>query len=101
MAAVRMRLRAVAGREWLSTAVLLALVVLASTVVLTGAAGARRTADSYDRFLAQSRSSDVYLFPGSATARQVRAIAGLPQVADMGTAQTFDGQLADGTFFTS
>lgn len=49
-------------RRWRSVAVLTLLVGLATGVVLTVTAGARRTASSLDRFAEQSRTSDVFVF---------------------------------------
>ena len=75
-----------AGHElrarWLGWVVLALLVGLAGGVVLTAAAGARRTDSAYPRFLAVSRASDVLIGPaGHGTRGYDDALAGLPGVA--------------------
>ncbi len=59
-----------AGHElrarWLSWAVLALIVGLAGGVVLTAAAGARRTDSAYPRFLTAYRASDALVGPAAA-----------------------------------
>ena len=75
-----------AGHElrarWLGWVVLALLVGLAGGVVLTAAAGARRTDSAYPRFLAVSKASDVLIGPASnGTGGYDDALARLPGVA--------------------
>ena len=61
MRAARYLAQADLRRRWRSVVVLTLLVGIAAGVVLTAVAGARRTASSFDRFVAQSRTSDVFI----------------------------------------
>jgi FtsX-like permease family/MacB-like periplasmic core domain len=75
-----------AGHElrarWLGWVALALLVGLAGGVVLTAAAGARRTDSAYPRFLAVSKASDVLIGPASnGTGGYDDALARLPGVA--------------------
>ena len=71
-------------RSWLALALLLGVM---SGVVLAAAAGARRTDTAYPRLLAWSRASDLQVVPyGSGVPAYYRALARLPQVAAMSTA---------------
>lgn len=68
--------------RWLGWAVLALLVGLAGGAVLTAAAGARRTASAYPRFLQVYRGSDVLFSPaGSGLGGYDDALAKLPGVA--------------------
>ena len=98
MGAVWMCARNDLRRRWASGVVLTLLVGFASAVVLTGVAGARRTSSSYARFVAESRASDVYLFPGRPTAARLRAFSRAPFVAALAPAFTFQVQFEDGGF---
>ena len=85
MRAVRARLRADLFARWWSWAALALVIGLAGAVVLTAAAGARRTGTAYQRFLVASHAEDVYLggpSPASPVmARLDRDIERLPEVA--------------------
>ena len=75
-----------AGHElrarWLSWVVLALLVGLAGGVVLTAAAGARRTDSAYPRFLTVSKASDVLVSPaGNGAGGYDKALARLPGAA--------------------
>ncbi len=98
MGAVWMWARSDLRRRWVATVVLGLLVGVAGAVVLTGAAGARRTASSYDRFLRASRVSDVYLFTGEVTSEQLRKFANVPYITALAPAQTLQIQLPNGDF---
>ena len=68
--------------RWLGWAVLALLAGLAGGAVLTAAAGARRTASAYPRFLQVYRGSDVLFSPaGSGFGGYDDALAKLPGVA--------------------
>ena len=67
--------------RWLGWAVLALIVGLAGGVVLTAAAGARRTDSAYPRFLTAYRASDVLVGPGGRWAAYDDALARLPGVA--------------------
>ncbi len=88
-------------RRWKSGLALMLLVGLASAVVLAAAAGARRTESSFDRFLAESRVSDAYLFPGEVTKQQLREFADVPYIEALGTGQTLQVVDADGNFLNA
>ena len=67
---------------WPGLVALVLLVGLAGGAVLTAAAGARRTASAYPRFLVASRASDVLVGPaGTGLGGYDDALAGLPGVA--------------------
>jgi len=61
--AVLARLKAELRSRWRAWAAIALLVGLAGGVVLTTAAGARRTDTAYARYLAQSRAADVLVSP--------------------------------------
>jgi hypothetical protein len=68
--------------RWRSWTMLVLLVAVAGGAVLTAAAGARRTASAYPRFLQASRASDVLLSsPGTGLGGYYDAVAKLPDVA--------------------
>src|SRR5215472_5872043 len=68
--------------RWLGWIVLALLVALAGGVVLTAAAGARRTDSAYPRFLAASKASDVLVSPaGNGAGGYDNALARLPGAA--------------------
>jgi len=68
--------------RWLGWVVLALLVGMAGGVVLTAAAGARRTDSAYPRFLAASRASDVLVSPaGNGAGGYDNALARLPGAA--------------------
>jgi ABC-type lipoprotein release transport system permease subunit len=59
--AIRARVRADLRAHWRSWAATSLAIGMAGAVVLTAAAGARRTGTAYDRFLRDGRAEDVYL----------------------------------------
>lgn len=98
MGAVWMRARGDLGRRWRSGVGLVLLVGLVAAVVLTAAAGARRTATSFDRFLAQSKVSDAFVVSGEAAPQQVRDFARAPYISAISHIQTLQLVYPDGTF---
>ncbi|MGI8759646.1 MAG: hypothetical protein ACR2K0_10115 [Acidimicrobiales bacterium] len=87
MSAVWTRVRAELRGRWRVTAGLIVLVGLVSGIALATAAGARRTATAYPRFLAESGAADVLVNPdlGVFTELDFDAVAALPEVAAMTT----------------
>jgi len=81
MAAVLMLMRSRLRRRWRAWAALTLLLGIAVGVVLTAAAGARRTDTAYPRYLEWARSEDLLV---SADDSVVPAIERLPQVAQAG-----------------
>ena len=70
--------------RWASWAVLVLLVAVAGGAVLTAAAGARRTASAYPRFLHASHASDLLVAPaGTGVGGYDAALARLPGVAEI------------------
>ena len=82
---MRLWLRAEWRRRRAATLGLILLTGLAGAVVLTVAAGARRTSTSLERLAVESSAADVALDVGSLDRETVEAIAGLPMVADSGS----------------
>jgi ABC-type lipoprotein release transport system permease subunit len=82
--AVRARVGADFRRRWLAWVALTLAIGLAGAVVLTAAAGARRTATAFDRFLAQGHAEDLYFSIGRPTDPEMmqaaHEIEALPQV---------------------
>jgi putative ABC transport system permease protein len=78
------RVRADFRNRWLAWLALALAIGLGGAVVLTAAAGARRTATAYPRFLAQAHAEDLYISTGPPyDPEQVqfsREVAQLPQV---------------------
>ena len=82
MAPAWLTLRADLRQRWRSMLGLVLLIGLVSGVVLTAAAGARRTDTAYPRFLSRSRAADLLVSPAqSGFHGYFRAVAALPQVA--------------------
>ena len=82
MAPAWLTLRADLRQRWRSMLGLVLLIGLVSGVVLTAAAGARRTDTAYPRFLNRSRAADLLVSPAqSGFHGYFRAVAALPQVA--------------------
>lgn len=77
------------------------LVALGATVTLVAVAGARRTATSFDRMQATSRTHDVLLFAGPVTAGDVRRLRAVPGVAGVGWARGFAVTLPGDRFLTT
>src|SRR5688572_13349244 len=98
MGAVFMCARSDVERRWRQVGLLALVVAVAGVVVLSAAAGARRTASSFDRFTVSTRSYDVLVFfreVGPSTAAHVKAISGVEAVALVHAPAV---QLANGTF---
>jgi ABC-type antimicrobial peptide transport system permease subunit len=99
MATVWLELRADLRQRWrplLSLALLLALI---GGVVLTAAAGARRTDTAYPRLLSWANATQVDLLPGvnGFPADYYAALAKLPQVAELATAVLYQVTLPTAT----
>ena len=97
MSAVVYRLRAELRRRWLATFLLLVLIAPAGGVVLTAAAGARRTASAYDRLVEETRAWDLLVNPdmGNESALDPERVAALPQVESFGYSPAIATALAD------
>ena len=98
MGAVLMCAHSDVVRRWRQVAILALVVAVAGVVVFSAAAGARRTASSFDRFTVSTRSYDVLVFfreVGPSTVANVRAISGVEAVALVHAPAV---QLANGTF---
>jgi len=80
VAGVTMVARCELRRRWRSMVVLTLLVGVVGAVVLSAAAGARRTESALARFNASSRAADLELFAGDPTASQLRAFRRVPGV---------------------
>jgi len=81
MATVWLALRADVRRQWRALLGLVLLLGLAGGVVLTAAAGARRTDTAYPRLLTWANASQVQVAPGEPDPAYFAALARLPQVA--------------------
>jgi hypothetical protein len=83
--AVWQRARAELRNRWRATLGLALLVGLVAGVAIASAAGARRTASAYPRFLAASNAADVLVNPdlGVFTELDFDAVAALPEVEEM------------------
>ena len=86
MATVWLVLRADVRRRWRALLSLALILGVAGGVVLTAAAGARRTDTSYQRLLSWANAAQVEVLPGSPDPRYFAALARLPQVAAMSSA---------------
>jgi len=87
MRAVWLRLRAELRQQWRTSLALAVLLGLIAGVALTAAAGARRTATAYPRFLRQSHTADLLVTPvRSGFHGYFRAVARLPEVASADSA---------------
>jgi ABC-type lipoprotein release transport system permease subunit len=84
MGAVWARVRADLRTRWVSWLALVIALGLGGTVVLTAAAGARRTSTAFPRFLEASRAEDVLINVGPAgdpeQAQFIELLRGFPQV---------------------
>src|SRR5438874_6228943 len=86
MAAVLARLRAELRAHWKAWGAIALLIGLAGGVVLTTAAGARRTDTAYTRYLQASRAADVLVSPQNVgRPRFYDAVGKLPEVRVMAT----------------
>ena len=92
MATVWLRLRADVRLRWRALAGLALLLGLVGGVVLTAAAGARRTDTAYPRLLSWANAAQVTISPNSdgPTPGYYAAVARLPQVAAMWTYIQYD-----------
>jgi hypothetical protein len=88
MGAIWLRSRFELRTRWRAMLAMTALVAVASTTVLTAAAGARRTASTVERYLEATRANDVFVQLGSpgnsADPAVFDAMERLPQVATLG-----------------
>ena len=91
MGSVWLGLRADFRRRWRPLAALALLLGLVGGVVLTAAAGARRTDTAYPRLLEWARAAQVDILPDSSglSAGYFAALARLPQVAAMSTTSLY------------
>src|SRR5271157_267452 len=86
MATVWLRLHADVRLRWRALAALALLLGIICGVVLTAAAGARRTDTAYPRLLSWANAAQVNIFPeGTGLTGYYAALARLPQVAAMST----------------
>src|SRR5215472_6561006 len=90
MASVRLALRADLSRLWRSMLGLALLLGLAGGVVLTAAAGARRTDTAYPRLLTWANASQVTALLGGLDPAYFAALHQLPQVAAVATAMQYN-----------
>src|SRR5450755_936971 len=96
MGSVWLSLRADLRLRWRALLGLALLLGLIGGVVLTAAAGARRTDTAYPRLLQSSRAAELQIWPhrtgrkGYYDSGYYDALAGLPQVASMSTAIGFN-----------
>ncbi len=81
MGVVVLQVRSVLRRRWPALLALAVLLGLGWGTVLAAVAGARRTASSFDRLLAETNAADVVVSPDNANA-DLESIARLPQVVD-------------------
>lgn len=85
MSAAWMRAAHELRSRWRGVVVLALLLGVAGGVVMTAAAGARRTATAFDRLLRESKAYDVEVqITGDAEPEILDRVAALPQVADHG-----------------
>src|SRR5687767_9681246 len=85
MSAVWMRALHDLRSRWRGAIVLALLLGVAGGVIMTAAAGARRTASAYDRLLERSKAFDVEVqITGEAEPQVLDRVAALPQVAEHG-----------------
>ena len=95
-AAIGLTLRADLRRRWRPLLALALLLGLLGGVVLTAAAGARRTDTAYPRLLASASASQVEIVPQvTGLTGYFRALAKLPQIESMATGQLFQAALPD------
>jgi hypothetical protein len=86
MATVWLRLRADIRLRWRALLSLALLLGVAGGVVLTAAAGARRTDTAYPRLLQWANAAQVEVLPGGSAQAYFARLARLPQVAAMSSA---------------
>jgi hypothetical protein len=96
MATVWLALRADVRRRWRALLSLALILGVAGGVVLTAAAGARRTDTSYQRLLTWANAAQVEVLPGAPDPRYFAALARLPQVAAMSSAIQYNLALPAG-----
>ncbi|HTZ29583.1 MAG TPA: FtsX-like permease family protein [Streptosporangiaceae bacterium] len=89
MATVWLALRADVRRRWRALVSLALLLGLAGGVVLTAAAGARRTDTAYPRLLSWANAAQVEVTPGESDPAYFTALARLPQAAAVETVNQY------------
>ncbi|MBV9040812.1 MAG: ABC transporter permease [Acidimicrobiia bacterium] len=98
MPAVMARLKTELRSRWRAWAAVALLIGLSGGVVLTTAAGARRTDTAYARFLQQSHASDVLVSPfNRGLPDYYPALSKLSSVANIGVAVGFEGFVHNAT----
>jgi ABC-type antimicrobial peptide transport system permease subunit len=98
VAAVVTRLRTELRSRWRAWAAVVLLIGVTAGVVLTTAAGARRTDTAYARYLQQSRAADVLVSPSNrGLPDYYPALAKLPSVAELGVGVGFEGFVKNAT----
>jgi FtsX-like permease family len=90
MATVGLALRADVRRQWRALLGLVLLLGLAGGVVLTAAAGARRTDTAYPRLLNWANASQVEVNPGDPVPEYYAALTRLPQVAGLASVNQYN-----------
>jgi len=94
--AVATRLRTELRSRWRAWGAVALLIGLVGGVVLTTAAGARRTDTAYARYLRRSHAADVLVSPSNrGLPDYYPALAKLPSVAELGTGVGFEGFVRD------
>ena len=98
MGTIWLALRAEVRQRWRPLLALAVLLGLVGGVVLTAAAGARRTDTAYPRMLAWSHASQVEVVPqGTGRNGYYAALARLPQIESMGTGGLYQAMLPGAT----
>jgi hypothetical protein len=90
MTTVWLRLRAEFRQRWRAMLSLALLLGIAGGVVLTAAAGARRTDTAYPRLLRWANASQLEIMPGGTDPALLAAVRRLPQVAAMWSALQYN-----------
>src|SRR6516162_775004 len=90
MTTVWLALRADVRRRWPALLSLALLLGLIGGVVLTAAAGARRTDTAYPRLLRWANASQLEIMPGGTDPALLAAVRRLPQVAAMWSALQYN-----------
>ncbi|MBO0813874.1 MAG: FtsX-like permease family protein [Actinobacteria bacterium] len=96
MATVWLALCADARRRWRVLLSLTVILGVAGGLVLTAAAGARRTDTAYQRLLSWANAAQLEAIPGNPDPRYFAALARLPQVAAMSSAIQYNLALPAG-----
>ena len=101
MGAAWMCARSGLARRWTQVIGLALVVAVAGAVVLAAAAGARRTASSFDRFATSTRAYDVLVFFRQLGPSTVDTVRRIPGVEAAGLVGALAVQFADGTFIAA